>query len=64
MLVDEHSQVFSVVGADVEQQSWTLVRPEAQRDVLCSQRHLRVDGGRQSAAVPAQLIGLLEGVAD
>lgn len=52
MLVDEQGQVLSVVGADVEQQSRTLVRPEAQGDVLSSQRHVRVDGGRQRAAVP------------
>lgn len=64
MLVDEQGQVLSVVGADVEQQSRTLVRPEAQRDVLSSQSRVRVDGGRQRAAVPHQLIRLLEGVAD
>lgn len=64
MLVDEQGQVLSVVGADVEQHGRTLVRPEAQGDVLSSQRHVRVDGGRQSAAVPAQLVRLLEGVAD
>ena len=64
VLVDEQGQVFSVVGADVKQQSRTLVRPEAQGDVLSSQGHVRVDGGRQGAAVPAQLVGLLKGVAD
>lgn len=64
MLVNEQGQVLSVVGADVEQHSRTLVGPEAQGDVLSSQRHVGVDGGRQSAAVPAQLVRLLEGVAD
>ncbi len=64
VLVDEQGQVLSVVRADVEQQSRTLVGPEAQGDVLSSQRRVRVDGGRQSAAVPAQLVRLLEGVAD
>ena len=64
MLVDEQGQVLSVVRADVEQHGRTLVGPEAQGDVLSSQRRVRVDGGRQSAAVPAQLVRLLEGVAD
>lgn len=52
VLVDEQGQVLSVVGADVEQHSRTLVRPEAQGDVLSSQRHVGVDGGRHGAAVP------------
>ena len=64
VLVDEQGQVLSVVRADVEQHGRTLVGPEAQGDVLSSQRRVRVDGGRQSAAVPAQLVRLLEGVAD
>lgn len=64
MLVDEQGQVLSVVGADIQQQSWTLVRPEAQGHVLSSQGRVRVDGGRESAAVSEQLERLLEGVAD
>lgn len=52
VLINEQSQILSVVGADIEQQSWTLVRPEAQGDVLSSQGHVTVDGGWQSAAVP------------
>lgn len=64
MFVDEQSQVLSVVGADVKQQSRTLSRSEAQGDVFCSQRRVRVDGRRQSAAVSVRLIRLLEGVPD
>lgn len=64
MLVDEKSQVLPVERADVEQQSRTLTGPEAQGDVLSSQSRIRVDGGGQGAAVPAQFIGLLEGVGD
>ena len=64
MLVDEQGQVLSVVGADVEQQSRTLGRPEAQGDLLPSQSPVRVDGGGQSAAVSAQLVRFLQGVAD
>ena len=64
VLVDEQGEVLSVVRADVEQHGRTLVGPEAEGDVLSSQRRVRVDGGRQSAAVPAQLVRLLEGVAD
>ena len=64
MLVDEQGQVLSVVGADVEQQRRTLVGPEAQGDVLPPRRHVGVDGGRQSAAVPDELVRLLEGVVD
>ena len=64
MLVDEQGQILSVEGADVEQHSWTLVRPEAQGDVLSSQRHVRVDGRRRGAAVPHELVRLLEGEAD
>lgn len=62
MLVQQQSQVLSVVGADKEQQSGTLAGPEAQGDVFCSQGHVRVDGGGQSAAAPVQLVA--EGVAD
>lgn len=64
VLIDEQSQILSVVGADIEQQSRTLARPETQGDVLSSQGHVTVDGGRQSTAVPDELIWLLEGVAD
>ena len=63
MLVDEQGQVLSVVRGHVEQQSRTLIGPEAQRDVLSSQRHVGVDGGRPGAAVPHQLVRLLEGEA-
>lgn len=63
MLVDEQDQVLSGLGADEEEQSWTLSRPEAQRNIFSSWRHVRGDGG-QAAAVPAPLVGLLEGVSD
>lgn len=64
MFVDEQGQVFPVERVDVEQQSRTLTGPEAQGDVFSSQRHIRVDGGRQGTAVPAQFIRLLEDVGD
>ncbi len=64
MFIDEQGQVFLVERGDVEQQSWTLTGPEAQGDVFSFQRHIRVDGGRQSTAVPTQIIGLLEDVGD
>lgn len=64
MFVDEHGEELSVVRADVEQHGWTLERPEAQRHVLSSQCHVGIDGGRNGAAVPDQLVRLLEGVAD
>lgn len=53
MPVDEQDQGLSVVGADEKQQSWTLSRPEAQRNVFSSY-WVREDGG-QVAAVPAPL---------
>lgn len=64
MFVDEHSKELSVVRADVEQQGWTLECSEAQRYVLSSQGHVSIDGGRNGAGVPDQLVQLLEGVAD
>lgn len=64
VLVDEQGQGLSVVGADVEQHGWTLGGPEAQGDILSSQRRVGVDGGRHGAVVPDHLIRLLEGVAD
>ena len=64
MIVDEQGQVLPVERVNVEQQSRTLTGPEAQGDVFSFQRHIRVDGGRQGAAVPAEFIGLLEVVGD
>lgn len=64
MLVDEQNQELPVVRADVEQQSRALARPEAQGDVLSSQGHVGVDGGRQGAGVPQEPVRLLEGVPD
>lgn len=46
MAVDKQDQVFPVERADIEQQSWTLTGPEAQGDVLSSQRHVGVHRGR------------------
>ena len=65
MLVEQHSQVLSVGGADVEQQRGTLIGPEAQGDVLCSQGHGGGDGGGHAAAPawPGRRL-LLEGVGD
>lgn len=63
MLVEQQSEVLSVVRADEEEQSWTLAGPEAQGDVFCSQSHVGVNGGRQSTAALVQH-QLLEGVAD
>lgn len=64
VLVEQQHQIFPVEGVDGEQQSRTLPGPEAQRDVLSSQRHVRVDERRPPAAVPAQNVELLEGVGD
>lgn len=64
MFVDKQGQVFPVERVDVEQQSRVLNGPEAQRDVFSFQRHVGVNGGRQGSAVPAQFIGLLQGVGD
>lgn len=69
VLVEQQSQVLSVVGADVEEESWTLVSPEAQRDVFCSQGHVRVEGGGgggHGTGAPVRLVHhlLLEDVAD
>lgn len=64
MIVDEQGQILPVERVNVEQQSRTLTGPEAQGDVFSFQCHIRVDGGRQGAAVPAEFIGLLEVVGD
>lgn len=64
VFVDEQRQMLAVAGADVQQQSRALGRPEAQRDVLSSQGQVRVHGRGQSAAVSDALKGLLEGVAE
>lgn len=64
VLVEQQRQVLPVEGVDGEQQSRTLPRPEAQRDVLSSQRHVGVDEGRPAASVPAQDVELLERVGD
>lgn len=58
MAVDKQDQVFPVERVDVEQKGWTLTGPEAQGDVLSSQRHVT------GTAVPAQFTGLLEDVGD
>lgn len=64
VLVEQQHQVFPVEGVDGEQQCRTLPRPEAQRDVLSSQRHVGVDERRPAAPVPAQDVELLERVGD
>lgn len=64
---EQQSQVFLVVGADVEEQSGTLAGPEAQGDIFCSQGHVSVYGwGQGTAAAPVELIRHLffEDVAD
>lgn len=64
VLVEQQDQVFPVEGVDGEKQSRTLPRPEAQRDVLSSQRHVGVDERCPGAAVPAQNVEFLESVGD
>lgn len=56
MSVEQQRQVLLVVGANVEEQSWTLAGSEAQGDIFCSQGHVRVDGGGQEpTAAPVEL---------
>lgn len=64
VLVEQQDQVLPVEGVDGEEQSRALPRPEAQRDVLSSQRHVRVDEGSPGAAVPAHDVEFLERVGD
>lgn len=64
MFVDKQGEVFPVERVDIEQQCRALDGPETQGDVFSFQRHIRVDGGREGTAVPAQFIGLLEDVGD
>lgn len=49
ILVEQQRQVLPLVGAHIEEQSRTLVGPEAQGDIFCFQRHVREDGGRMKA---------------
>lgn len=49
--------------ADIDQQGWTLGRPEAQGHVVPSERGLRLDGGQAQAAVPAEVHRFRDGVA-
>lgn len=65
-LAEQHSQVLSVEGADVQEESRTLAGPEPQGHVFCFEGYIGVGGGRDGAAVaPVQLVHLLaEGVAD
>lgn len=46
ILVEQERQVLSLVGANVEEQSRTLIGPEAQGDVFSSQCPIREDGRR------------------
>lgn len=61
--VHEHGQELPVERAHVEEQGWTLERPEAQGHVLSSERDVRMDRGRRDAAVPRDLRTILDGVA-
>lgn len=56
MLVEQQGQILCAVGGDVEQQRRTVAGPEAERDVLCSQRGVRVDGGAHDAAAAAAAV--------
>lgn len=49
ILVEQQNQVLPLEGAHVEEQSRTLVGPEAQGDIFVSQRHVRKGGGRMKA---------------
>lgn len=49
ILVEQERQVLSLVGANVEEQSRTLVGPEAQEDIFSSQCPIREDGRRMEA---------------
>lgn len=63
MFADEHSEVLSVEGADVQQHGGTLEGPEAEGHVLSSERDVSQHEGRSHADVPRELQRLLDGVA-
>lgn len=57
MSVEQQCQVLLVVGANVDEQSRTLAGSEAQRDIFCSQVHVRVfGGGQETAAASVELV--------